>query len=112
MRRAALPLICLTIGSAAGCASAPPRSPAVLDVRHVMTPCPHPPAMTADQLAAMAGRVDGDAPFDGPGNVDVLTARHLVLRAHVKDLEAALRCYDRQAQAGPVEGGAGERDER
>lgn len=111
MRRAALLLICLTIGSAAGCATAPQPSPTVLTVRHAMTPCPHPPDMTADQLATMAGRVDGDAPFDGPGNVDALTARHQAVRAHVKALEAALRCYDRQAQAGQAdeEGGADER---
>lgn len=110
MRRAVLLLICLTIGSAAGCATAPQPSPTVLTVRHVMTPCPHPPDMTAEQLATMAGRVDGDAPFDGLGNVDVLTARHEVIRTHVKLLEAALRCYDRQAQAGQAdEGGADDR---
>lgn len=100
MRHAALLLICSTLGSVAGCATAPPHAPTMLAVRHVMTPCPHPQAMTTDQLAAMTGRVDGDTPFDGPGNTDVLTARHLVIRDHVKALEAALRCYDEQAEDG------------
>jgi|GEM_PF-963844 len=111
MKRAALLLICSTLGSLAGCATAPQAAPpTMLTVRHSLTPCPHPPDMTAAQLADAAGRVDGDAPFDGVDNVEALTARHLMVRTHVKALEAALRCYDAQAQAEQAtEGGADER---
>jgi hypothetical protein len=51
-------------------------------------------------LADIAGRVEGNEPFDGPANVDALTARHLAIRAYVRQLEAALACYEAQAEGG------------
>lgn len=104
MRRVMPLLICLMLGSVAGCAHTPPRQePTVLTVRHLFTPCPHPTPLTANELASTAGTVDGDAPFDGPANVDALTARHQMIRTYVRLLEAALSCYDAQAAGGPDE---------
>lgn len=99
MRHVMLLLICLMLGSAMGCAHTQPTQPLQeLTVRHLVTPCPHPVPLTAADIASVAGRVDGDAPLDGPANVDALTARHQMIRDYVRQLEAALGCYDAQAE--------------
>ena len=108
MQRVMQLLICLMLGSVAaacgGCASGQATpAPTVLSVHNLFTPCPRPEPLTAETLAAIAGRVVGNEPFDGPANVDALTARHQAIRAYVRQLEAVLTCYEAQAEGGSHE---------
>ena len=93
MKRAAKLLTCLTLFSlfafaGAGCAA----KPEVVTVRQVYTPCPRPAPLTGLPL------VDGNLPLDSLANVDALTARHLIVFAHIDTLNAALDCYEAQAK--------------
>lgn len=95
MQRARKPLIFLMLGSLALAAAGCGGKAQVQVRRYRPEECPRPAPLCAEDLPA----IDGGLPFDAPENVNALMQRHTVLRAHVKEQEAALDCYE--AQVGP-----------
>ncbi len=90
MRRVVVPLVCLILGS--GCAARP--APIEYTLHRAAVDCPRPAPLTATDLPL----IDGEVPLDSPRNVDALLARHIRIKAHVRELDAALNCYETQAK--------------
>ena len=92
MLRASVLLICLIgLGSLFGCSAALPlpAAPVVITVQR----CARPASPTLPQLR-------GDIPFDSPGQVEATLTRDARLRLYAAQLNAALDCYDAQAEGG------------
>lgn len=82
MRRA-VTLCCVSIwlGSLCGCGRA-----VYVPAPVILPDCPHPPRPSLPPY-------DPDEPFDGPGNLNVILRRDMLLKHYAEGLESALRCY-------------------
>lgn len=85
MRLAKL-LLCISIGLCS-CTAAKSNT-AYVPVG--LSACPAPA-----ELSVLPG-LDGDAPFDSPGNIEALMLRDDIMRQYIKSLRSTIECYKRQ----------------
>ena len=86
-------LICLIIGSVCLNACAPAQSN-TLTVRQVYNKCLRPKTFTVNELP----KYERNLSLDSHYNLEVAAARHRLLKKHIVEQDAALTCYDNQAE--------------